>query len=376
MSSNTSERTTVISDQTNTENSQPKTSSSSKGELVLIVVGVIFVVLLWLGYPFLLNLLDSTKQNQPQIVIPYQIDAMLKTEPEQSETIDEEKTKFQKIGDTYGTYGDSYGSLNTLFSGLAFTFLVASLFLQRKELHAQRLEIEDQKDEIRKSNEIADEQRQIAANQEILISNQLSEGQKQNFYILLFKLLDEKNLRFSRLIIKSKRPNEYHDLIGDAFIKVFSISLSNGIKDLDITINYEEAQKKTIQQVLSHRYAIETATHNTCFEDYSYFEYIVSILDFIQKNSTYNSDGSITNIFLSSLTIHETICMAYYAVIKDNTSLKQYIEIYGLLRNIDSFNMSGFSKNYLKILYDEQAFIAPRKATLDFLFESNTSPTT
>ena len=340
-----------------------KKIDSSKRELIAIGVGVSLVFVAWFCYPLILGRFDSQPKSSQQIVIPYQIDAMLKTEPESSAPIEEEKTKFQKVGDMYGTYGDSYGSLNTLFSGLAFAFLVASLYLQRKELQAQRLEIEDQKKETQRSNEIADEQRQIAANQEILISNQLSEGQKQNFYNLLFKFLDEKNERFSRLTIRSKRPNEYPDSLRDDFLKIFSQSLSLAIKDPIYTGDDKEFLKETIKRKISSMYLNQTSAHGTSFEDYSYFEYFVSILDFIKSNSVYNRDESITLIFISYLTKHETICMAYYAAVK-NPILFEYIEEFSLLRNIDSFHMVGSSKENLKVLYSDDAFMVTKKSIL------------
>ena len=57
---------------------------------------------------------------------------------------EEPKTKFQKIGEKYGTYGDSYGSLNTLFTGLAFAGLIISIFIQLLELRQTRKELAEQ----------------------------------------------------------------------------------------------------------------------------------------------------------------------------------------------------------------------------------------
>lgn len=355
----------IVNKKSDVTHTNPKKDKDSKIELFCIILGVCLVCAAWFFYPKFLNQIDSSHHEQkPKIVIPYQVNAMLITESPPIE-IEEEKTQFQRLGDLYGTYGDSYGSLNTLFSGLAFTFLVASLILQRKELHAQRLEIQDQKDEIIKSNAIADQQRQIAANQEVLISSQLSEGQKQNFYNLLFKFLDEKNNRFSRLKINPKLPNG-----GDEFMKIYSEALSKSIADLYGAGYDPEIMKQNNMNALTNKYHEIARYYAKSFEDYSYFEYFISILNFIKKNALYNQDETVTQIFLSNLTKHETICLAYYAVLK-NPVLFEYIEKFSLLRNLDYFQMPGGAKQNLKSLYNEQAFTPEKRATLDDFLENH-----
>ena len=107
-------------------------------DLIFIGIGIFLVISIWVFFPSYLVWKDSVQPEQKtQIVIPYQLDTMLKTEQATPEPLneDKEKTELQVIGDQFGAFGDSYGSLNTLFSGLAFTFLVASpLFLERNSV--------------------------------------------------------------------------------------------------------------------------------------------------------------------------------------------------------------------------------------------------
>ncbi|MBF9260993.1 hypothetical protein I0P11_07550 [Acinetobacter baumannii] len=375
--SDNTKNTTKESNQVAPEANKKQSPQSQNSDLNGIYVGIAFVVLLWIFYPFLLNLADNSKPEQPQIIIPYQIDAMLKTEPEQSETIDEEKTKFQQIGDTYGTYGDSYGSLNTLFSGLAFTFLVASLFLQRKELHAQRLEIEDQKDEIRKSNIIAEGQRLITEQQANLIQDQINEAKKQNFYSLFFQFLNEKNRKVEALSIRSHTPDKSLEF-GEIFFKIFSDDLKaalhlsiipppppdNGPPLLKVELLIQQIYEK-------YEYIIHM--RRASFEENLYFEYFVFILDFIEKNSNHIDRDVVINTFLSYLTHHETMCMAFYALIR-NEKLKKFIECYGLLRKLNLELLNDEEVENLQLLFNDESFTTKKPNDLSFLFEEDFLP--
>lgn len=343
-------------------------------ELILISIGIFLVISIWLLFPRYLFWKDSEQPEQKnQIMIPYQLDVMLKTEPSLSKSIDEDKTEFQAIGDQFGTFGDSYGSLNTLFSGLAFAFLVASLYLQRKELQAQRIEIEEQKEEIRKGNEIAEGQRKIAENQEQLIRDQIAEGQKQNFYSLFFKFLDEKNKKMQNLVIKSRNP-AIPDRFGDDFFKVF---VGSFLKNLSLQkipqIPNEDGliptKSETLLNEIEDSYNKLCEYHRVNFEEKFYFEYFIFLLNFINQNEFIHDSDLVMDTFISHLTFNETICMACYAVLR-NQELKNYIQRYGLLRSLDAHLLDIDQIESLKFLYSDEAFISPKKATLDFLFDS------
>ncbi|MDO7468738.1 putative phage abortive infection protein [Acinetobacter baumannii] len=120
--------------------------------------------------------------------------------------IEAPRTKFQEIGEKYGTYGDTYGSLNTLFTGLAFAGLIISIFIQllelrqtRKELAAQSKALSDQRTEFAAQTLILDKQTKINTTQQKIINDQFKENQKTNLLNHFFKLIDQKNLLMNDL---------------------------------------------------------------------------------------------------------------------------------------------------------------------------------
>lgn len=121
------------------------------------------------------------------------------------------KTKFQEIGEKYGTYGDTYGSLNTLFTGLAFAGLIISIFIQllelrqtRKELAEQSKAMVDQKTEFSAQTKILEKQADINTNQQKIIDAQFKETQRTNFLNHFFKLIDQRNLLLNELIMQKE----------------------------------------------------------------------------------------------------------------------------------------------------------------------------
>jgi len=359
-----------------TKKETPKLTSGHI-DLIFIGIGIFLVISIWVFFPSYLVWKDSVQPEQKtQIVIPYKLDTMLKTKQATPEPLneDKEKTELQVIGDQFGAFGDSYGSLNTLFSGLAFTFLVASLYLQRKELQAQRLEISDQRVEIKRGNDIAEGQRKIAENQEQLIRDQISEGQKQNFYSLFFRFLDEKNKKMQNLVIKSRNP-AIPDRVGDYFFKVFAGEFLKDLLPTNIPHHPQEDGSLTsnlgyLVNKIEGTYERLSTYNHVNFEETFYFEYFIFLLNFINQNEFIHDSDLVMDTFISHLTFNETICMACYAALR-NTELKNYIERYGLLRNLNLSLLTQAQLDGLKTLYLESAFTAPKKSTLDFLFNDS-----
>lgn len=127
-----------------------------------------------------------------------------------SQDIESPKTKFQEIGEKYGTYGDSYGSLNTLFTGLAFAGLIISIFIQllelrqtRRELAEQSKALVDQKTEFAAQTRILDKQTKINITQQKILNEQFQETLKSNFVNVFFKLIDQRNMLMNSLNIPS-----------------------------------------------------------------------------------------------------------------------------------------------------------------------------
>jgi len=148
-------------------------NQQDKIEKWLIPVSIIIIVFIWIIFPSCLSYLTNKFE-----------------------------WNIRNPGDTnFGTFGDTFGVLNTLFSGLAFATLIITLFLQRRELELQRKAVNDQQIEIEKSNDIAEQQILITQQQADLLEKQIKEAQVQNFFNILFPLLNRKKLTMKMLMI-------------------------------------------------------------------------------------------------------------------------------------------------------------------------------
>lgn len=269
--------------------------------------------------------------------------------------------------ENYGTFGDSYGALNTLFSGLAFAILIITLFLQRKELQLQR-------EEVAESNTIASKQSEISSQQAHLIFQQIRESQKQNFYNLFLKFIDEKNLKKSNFMIRDRRQGGIN-LYGNDVFKQFGI---NFIGNLDKSFfpnppkedgSYYTESEDFIER-LRESYERSCVSFGVNFEEFYYFEYMEFILSYIKQNQDLIQINHVIRIFLSYFTFHETICMACIALI-NMPNLKLYINELGLLRNINPDLLTTDQMDTLKLLFNESAFNEIKTANLDFLFDES-----
>lgn len=267
----------------------------------------------------------------------------------------------------YGTFGDSYGALNTLFSGLAFAILIITLFLQRKELQLQR-------EEVQESNDIAKTQSSISEQQAQLIYQQIKESQKQNFYNLFLKFVDEKNLKKSNLMIRdwSRRGT---NIYGNEVFKHFA---SNFIGNLDKSViplppkddgSYNTESEEIIDKLIES-YENSSRNYSMKFEEFYFFEYIEFIVNFIKQNQSLIEINQVIRMFLSYFTFHETICMACIAVIK-MPNLELYINELGLLRDLNPDLLTPDQYESLKSLFDESAFNEIKTANLNFLFDES-----
>ncbi|WBX38995.1 hypothetical protein [Acinetobacter schindleri] len=327
------------------------TPNNSYKELLGILGAITLIFLLWISYPrFMQYMDDAPEQKSVQMVIPYTLDAMLTTEPTSSESVAEEKTKFQKIGDQYGTYGDSYGSLNTLFSGLAFAILIISLFMQRQELQAQRQELEEQRKEIKESNEIAEQQRLITEQQKLLNEQQIHDGKVENFYNLLFRFLDEKRRKIEDFELSRKSEVKGH-YIFDYFLQGALEHLKvcygnpNEIEhspDEELTILFEDFIREGNE--LSRRSLSEN----------EYFEYICFILRFIKKNENLGILSNAIKIFISYQSITEMSCMFFISL--EDEELQDYIKEYALLRKMNNYEVDTHFQALVDRTIGEEAY--------------------
>lgn len=273
---------------------------------------IIFVIFIWMIYPFLLIFTLGTK-----------------------------------TWADLGTFGDTYGALNTLFSGLAFAVLILSLFLQRKELEAQRIELEAQRHEIKESNAIAEAQRKITEQQATLIEQQLLDSKVQAFYQLLFKYLDEKNRKVENL-----RSGNAH---GKIVLEAFSNCILNYLKNLYLTAkDFNNADDEALNIDFNE---ILHDTHNRTSDSIrkgEYNEFLCFILKFIETNASLGIVEHAIEMFVSFQTIDEMHCMAYLAY--DDGELTEYIKKYALLRKVNTFEDDELFLAFIERLYGADSY--------------------
>lgn len=276
--------------------------------------------------------MDEKLPQQPApIVVPYKIGATPANGSKVVDSEDIERTKFQNIGDQYGTYGDSYGSLNTLFSGLAFAILIISLFMQRQELQAQRQELEAQRNEIKESNLIADKQRQITEQQATLNAQQIHDAKVQNFYNLLFRFLDEKRRKIDSLQLRLQ-----NNIRGD---DIFNRFVEGALNRLEISYSTKGSLKESPYEELEVLFEdfVEEG-HNFSDEkliDNQYFEYLCFILHFIEEHAYLGIIDNAIKIFISYQDINEMSSMFFISLVNDD--LKTFIQKYALLRKMNAY---------------------------------------
>ena len=325
--------------------------SDSWKEIIGIGCAIAFIFFIWRFYPDWMQSMDEELPKQPApIVIPYKPGVIPSIKAVDVQSIDKEKTKFQKIGDQYGTYGDSYGSLNTLFSGLAFAILIISLFMQRQELQAQRLELEEQRKEIKESNTIADKQREITEQQAALNAQQIHDAKVQNFYNLLFRFLDEKNRKIGDLELsrESKARGNY----------VFEYFLNGVLRYLRSRFLYANLiEDETDEEIrLMFEDLIEnghTVSRNTLIEN-EYFEYLCFILRFIEDHESLEITETAIKIFISYQSINEMFCM--FIISLEDQELQSYIIKYALLRKLNTYDGDEHLMNLIDKVSGEEAY--------------------
>ncbi|MFW1857904.1 coiled-coil domain-containing protein [Acinetobacter defluvii] len=320
-------------------------------EFIAILGTLVIIFCIWASYPRILTAMDEPTP-PAKVTIPYKLPAV----PEQTENTD--KTKFENVGEKYGTYGDSYGSLNTLFSGLAFAVLIISLFMQRQELKAQREELAAQRGELtaqrkeaEQSNKIAEGQRKITEQQATLIKQQIDEAKVQNFYLIFLQYLSSLDTQLNKLKITKDTVSIQHDRIFEIFSKDFIESLENDF-------NYYETQDQKGEVVspilLTIQYGKTVNKNNIDLNNTQYLKHILMILNFINENKEHINTLPPINTLLAHISNEAILCFAWIAITR-NPNLKFMIEEYGLLRELNHQLKPELIKS-IKIFFHEKAF--------------------
>ncbi|MEQ1369208.1 hypothetical protein ABLT80_09065 [Acinetobacter schindleri] len=325
--------------------------SNTWKEIIGIGCAIAFIVFIWRFYPSWMQSMDEKPPQQPApIVVPYKPGAILVTGSKAVEPEDIEKTKFQKIGDQYGTYGDSYGSLNTLFSGLAFAILIISLLMQRQELQAQRQELEAQRNEIKESNAIADKQREITEQQAELNAQQIHDGKVENFYNLLFRFLDEKRRKIEDFELSRKS-----EVKGHYILEYFLQGALEHVKTCFLNPNEIEHSPDEELDILFEdfiREGHELSRHS--LSENEYFEYICFILRFIKQNENLGILSNAIKIFISYQSITEMSCMFFISL--EDEELQDYIKEYSLLRKMNNYEVDTHFQALVDRTIGEEAY--------------------
>ncbi|GEA66087.1 hypothetical protein PA3_02450 [Acinetobacter pittii] len=301
-------------------------------ELFLMVFIGLGIILVWFLYPYLLQKADGPLPAEPQ-----KVSISFKPKPEADNS--EAKTKFQKIGQTYGSYGDSYGSLNTLFSGLAFAVLIISLFMQRQELRAQREELEAQRNEIRESNAIAEAQKEIAENQHKIISKQAEDAQKKYFSDQFYSLFAERNNLLSHMtvIIEGK------ELRGFQVIALYADKFREIRREYNVYEHDRQFFKDKWYSYTEHLYGAKT------YQIQSYFKLYRLLFSMIYNSSALsdNEKNMYYQIIMNFIDVEEKFILMWLGCFY--RSFKTLCNKHGLLKGLNTSNLENVALNFFDV---------------------------
>jgi len=249
-----------------------------------------------------------------------------------SQDIEAPKSKFQEIGEKYGTYGDSYGSLNTLFTGLAFAGLIISIFIQllelrqtRKELAEQSKAMVDQKIEFAAQTQILDKQTKINITQQKIINDQFKENQKANLSNHFFKLIDQKNLLMNDL----KFPFEESIILGQSVFIKYMDEFHSIIETFDPEKHDYNYFYKCWESFTSHAHGFNN------FQLLSYFKIYNIIFHTIDnsKNISEREKRFYADTFRMLISIEEQYVLMWTAIFVE--PLMEYCNKYNLLLGVN-----------------------------------------
>ncbi len=310
-------------------------------EILSIFLILVFITAIWKMYPG--TLLEIDEDNTP-ITVASRPGAHADLPSE------EKKSYFEKIGEKYGTYGDAYGSLNTLFSGWAFALLLISLFMQRQELQAQRKELAAQRDEISKANDIAEQQRAITEQQADLLEKQIQKAQVQNFFNILFPLLNRKKAYYE---IADELPT-FHSSAYTTSMKnesTFKTLHKGALKIYDNfnkTYGDEYLHKEEILKILK-KMILDVSPYVLAYsylKGSKYKEYFLYIINFIESfEDIDNKDKEVAmSIFLSDFSTRELYIISLLTI-EDDVLMEKVIKhkVFNSFIAIDNDGKSIFS---------------------------------
>ncbi|WP_372404965.1 hypothetical protein ACDW34_08745 [Acinetobacter piscicola] len=333
-------------------------SENKHTEIYLLIGAVIFVLIMWFGYPTWVEWKDESIQTKPNSISPITFENVFKKEPtfipysakvledlKTSPTIEQPSSKLQELGEKYGTFGDTYGALNTLFSGLAFAVLIITMLMQRRELQEQRKDIEEGK-------EIAKQQKTIADQQKILIDEQVQIARIQNFYFIFFQYLESLDTQLNRLnTTLDSTLTINHERIFSDFSKKFIEYLH---ETFDSTQSQDQKEEIISSIILQYKYEHLVQTYHIDLNETLYLEHILMILNLLNENKKHINIQQFINTLLAHISSEALLCLTWIAIIK-NSKLKLMIEQFGLLKKLNN-QLTPERIKLIKKFIDEKAF--------------------
>lgn len=263
-----------------------------------------------------------------------------------SQDIEVPKTKFQEIGEKYGTYGDTYGSLNTLFTGLAFAGLIISIFIQllelrqtRKELANQSKALSEQKSEFSAQTKILEKQTVINTNQQKIINDQFKETRRANFLNHFLKLIDQKNIQLENLTF----PKDGGQIQGISVLIEYANEFRKIRKNFDPAKHDSTFYSKAWEEFTKKSYGI----HN--YQVKSYFK-IYRVIFFTINSSKILSDSEkkyYGYVFRMVLSLEEQLVLMWISTFEAN--LNTCCNKLGLLTGLYNKEMTKTGVTFFKI---------------------------
>lgn len=318
--------------------------------LISILAAWVIIYIIWVQYPQRLINDDKIDSNQLTSSIWVHKDEKGISTLDSSQL--EGASRYNAIGEKYGTYGDMYGSLNTLFSGLAFSTLIISLFLQMLELRATRKELADQKEALRgqqqessKQTEILNQQIKIAAdqkditdNQHKIISEQFKEAQKKNFSDQFYSLLAERHNLLSQMIV----------IVDNRELRGFQVLVKYAEKFREIRGQYNPENHD--KQFFKDQWYIftEELYGSKTYQIHSYFK-LYRLLFLMINNSSALSDSEkkmYIQIVKNFIDVEEKFILMWLGCFYG--SLKTMCNKYAMLDGINSAELENIGLNFFE----------------------------
>ena len=217
-----------------------------------------------------------------------------------------------------GAFGDTYGSVNALFTGLAFAGLIITLILQMKELRLQREELCQQRQEFVGTRKALEDQSETL--------------QLQRFENTFFQLLGSHLDGVSRL--QKPIPFREEKFTGHECLYALVDELLGKLRD-SIT---ERADQSPISD--EERIAVIDDSFEYLFKSCRphlghYFRQIYHLLKFIDDSRIVREKKFYADILQSHLGNKELVLIAYNGLSKHGPKLKDLVERYGLLENVE-----------------------------------------